>query len=98
MRKFAHGGAWRRAVRIEIDRGNINSFCEVQEGGAAKASLVRVIQTGWDNLDSKSPGCSRRQGDARGAGLQRLQSRLVVRDAFRTNADGDAAAQKFARG
>src|SRR5205085_11372430 len=98
IRKFAYGGAWWRAVRIEIDPWNINSFGEVQECGAAKAGLVRIVQTGWNDLHLESAGRSRRQCDARGAGLQRLQSRLVVRDTFRTNADRDAAGEKFARG
>src|SRR5439155_25784401 len=40
IRKFAHGSAWWRAVRIEIDPRNIDSFGKVQERGAAKAGLV----------------------------------------------------------
>src|SRR5204863_1855545 len=73
IRKFAYGGAWWRAVRIEIDPWNIDSFGEVQECGAAKAGLVRIVQTGWNDLYLESAGRSRRQCDARGAGLQRLE-------------------------
>src|SRR6185295_3659001 len=97
-RQFAYGGARWGAVRLERCVIDYDRWREVQQGGTAKGRLLSVVKPRRHNVDVETVGWRRRgDGDARHAGLQRLEPWFVVRDAFRKNSNRYAARQKLAR-
>src|SRR5881394_1638758 len=98
-RQFAHGGARWGAVRLKRNVTDDDRFREVQQGGTAKGRLLSVVKSRRHNVhvETVRRRC-RGDGDARYAGLQRLEPWLIMRDAFRKTSNRYAARQKLARG
>ena len=97
--KFAHRRARRRTVSVEHDRLDRQRFAKVKQCRTTKGGFLGVVQS--DRHDPQIDRFSGRdcaQRHASHAGLERFQTRLVVRNTFGANPDRAAAGQQPAGG